>query len=121
NLVRFAGNLVIAAFFSGENDKQRKLKREELLQQFSESLRTGIRPPEISKAEQALRSGDKAIHPFHWEIEFPEVFGRENAGFDAIVGNPPFAGSITLFEGQRIGYTDYLRTLFPESGGKSDQ
>ena len=38
NLVRFAGNLVIAAFFAGDNDKKRKLKREELLQQFSEYL-----------------------------------------------------------------------------------
>lgn len=27
---------------------------------------------------------------FHWELEFPEVFVREGAGFDAIVGNPPW-------------------------------
>ena len=32
--------------------------------------------------------------PFHWEIEFPEVFDRESPGFDAFVGNPPFAGRI---------------------------
>ena len=36
---------------------------------------------------------------FHWEIEFPEVFrdkyGREkdNPGFDAVVGNPPYANA----------------------------
>jgi hypothetical protein len=30
--------------------------------------------------------------PFHWAIQFPEVFVRERAGFDAIVGNPPFLG-----------------------------
>ena len=44
---------------------------------------------------------------FHWEIEFPEVFrdryGREkdNPGFDAVVGNPPYvreAGNKPLFE-----------------------
>ena len=101
NLVRFAANLVLAAFFAGANDKQRRLKREELLQPFVESVRTGIRPPEISKAEQALRSGDKAIHPFHWEIEFPEVFSRENGGFSCIVGNPPFAGKNTILAGTR--------------------
>lgn len=31
-------------------------------------------------------------HFFHWELEFPEVFfgaGRE-AGFDAVIGNPPY-------------------------------
>ena len=27
---------------------------------------------------------------FHWEIEFPDVFDRPGAGFDAIVGNPPW-------------------------------
>jgi hypothetical protein len=30
--------------------------------------------------------------PFHWPLEFPEVFSRENRGFDAFVGNPPFIG-----------------------------
>ena len=36
---------------------------------------------------------------FHWEIEFPEVFrdkyGREkdNPGFDAVMGNPPYANA----------------------------
>lgn len=40
---------------------------------------------------------DKPVRrPFHWALEFPEVFGRQNGGFDGIVGNPPFLG------GQRI-------------------
>jgi type I restriction-modification system DNA methylase subunit len=35
------------------------------------------------------------MHPFSWELEFPEVFfaGQDrhpNAGFDAIIGNPPY-------------------------------
>lgn len=30
---------------------------------------------------------------FHWALEFPEVFGCLEDGFDAIVGNPPFLGS----------------------------
>lgn len=34
--------------------------------------------------------------PLHWPLEFPEVFSRDNGGFDAFVGNPPFLG------GQRI-------------------
>ncbi len=28
--------------------------------------------------------------PFHWPLEFPEVFAHEAKGFDGIVGNPPF-------------------------------
>ena len=31
------------------------------------------------------------MRPFHWSLEFPEVFD-ERGGFDAIVGNPPFIG-----------------------------
>ncbi len=27
---------------------------------------------------------------FHWPIEFPDVFAREDGGFDAVVGNPPY-------------------------------
>jgi Eco57I restriction-modification methylase len=27
---------------------------------------------------------------FHWEIEFPQIFGPEVAGFDAVLGNPPW-------------------------------
>ena len=51
---------------------------------------------------------------FHWEIEFPEVFrdkfGREkdNPGFDAIVGNPPWSGKENMLTEEDY---DYLRNL----------
>ena len=41
---------------------------------------------------EELRRHEPPLTPFHWEIEFPEVFDRENPGFDAVVGNPPFLG-----------------------------
>ncbi len=41
----------------------------------------------------ADKSGRK---PFHWPLQFPEVFKRDHGGFDGMVGNPPFLG------GQRI-------------------
>lgn len=31
--------------------------------------------------------------PFHWPLEFPEVFALNRSGFDAFVGNPPFLGN----------------------------
>lgn len=34
----------------------------------------------------------KPRRPFHFAVEFPEVFAREHPGFDAIVGNPPYMG-----------------------------
>lgn len=27
---------------------------------------------------------------FHWELEFPDVFREDHAGFDAVLGNPPW-------------------------------
>jgi len=40
-----------------------------------------------------LLDGKQARKPFHWPLEFPEVFARDNHGFDAILGNPPFLGN----------------------------
>uniref|UniRef100_UPI001EF1F35A BREX-1 system adenine-specific DNA-methyltransferase PglX n=1 Tax=Halomicronema sp. CCY15110 TaxID=2767773 RepID=UPI001EF1F35A len=60
------------------------------------------------------------ITPFNWEIEFPEVFDRENPGFDAIVGNPPFAGKNTIIHGNPEGYLEWIKEIHPESHGNSD-
>jgi hypothetical protein len=45
-------------------------------------------------AEQMLgRANGTPRRPFHWLVEFPEVFSDTSAGgFDALVGNPPFVG-----------------------------
>ena len=34
---------------------------------------------------------DRPRRPFHWPLEFPEVFLGQSKGFTAIVGNPPWA------------------------------
>jgi hypothetical protein len=47
-------------------------------------------------ADDSLREGflyERKGVPFHWPLEFPEVFLRELPGFDAFVGNPPFLGN----------------------------
>ena len=58
-------------------------------------------PQRLDEAASDFASGPQPVVPFHWEIEFPEVFDRENPGFDAIVGNPPFAGKNTIIDGHR--------------------
>lgn len=40
-----------------------------------------------------LPLGKAPRRTFHWPLEFPEVFARDNPGFDAIIGNPPFLGN----------------------------
>jgi hypothetical protein len=53
----------------------------------------------------------QARAPFHWPLEFPEVFERVERGFDALVGNPPFMGGRII--GRRFGetYQEYLKFL----------
>jgi hypothetical protein len=118
-LVRFAGNLAVAAFFGADNDRKRETRRNELLRQMSEYLagNMAMRP---TAAERALRAGGKGVTPFHWEIEYPEVFGRTGPGFDCIVGNPPFAGKNTIIDGHADGYLDWLKAVHPESHGNAD-
>ncbi|MBM3983410.1 MAG: class I SAM-dependent DNA methyltransferase [Planctomycetes bacterium] len=125
NTVRFAGNLVVAAFFSAEKDKKRHEQREAyksaLGAYFEHPEKVNLRP---NKEERALREGAHPVEPFHWEIEFPEVFqgteGSAARGFDCIVGNPPFAGKNTIGEGNRDGYLDWLKTIHDESHGNAD-
>jgi hypothetical protein len=66
-----------------------------------------------------LRQGVHPLMPFHWEIEFPEVFVRENGGFDTIVGNPPFLGGARIWPILGPNYPDWLRFLHVASGGKA--
>src|ERR1019366_6004676 len=72
-----------------------------------------------------LRQGSKGIIPFHWGLEFPEVFsldaqGEQTGGFDVIVGNPPFAGKNTLIAAHHESYVDWLKTIHEESHGNAD-
>ena len=55
-------------------------------------------------AQEAL----KATPPFHFPIAFPQVFLRERAGFDVILGNPPW--EITTLEEDRF-WTRYVPGL----------
>jgi hypothetical protein len=120
NLVRFAGNLAVAAFFAEDKDRKREAKRDELLAELSEYLRTGNVAMKPTKTEAALRAGEKGVTPFHWEIEFPEVFGRENGGFDAMIGNPPFLGGSKISTNFGDSYLEWLVELHEGTRGKAD-
>lgn len=120
NIVREAGDLVIAAFFGAEKDRGRLTLRNENLSLFTERFRKPEITLKITNILNRLREGQLPINPFHWEIEFPEVFSKENPGFDAVVGNPPFAGKNTLINGNRDGYLDWLKTLHEDSHGNAD-
>ena len=46
--------------------------------------------------------------PFHWALEFPEIFDRARPGFDAIVANPPFLGGQRITRSLGTAYREYL-------------
>ncbi len=66
------------------------------------------------------REAEQPLVPFHWEVEFPEVFARASSGFDAVVGNPPFAGKNTLASANPVGYPDWLKLIHEGTHGNAD-
>lgn len=120
---RFIGDLVITAFFAADKDRQRQEKRDGLYglleAWWSHREQMVLRKP-LDKAVGAIRAGAKAVTPFHWEIEFPEVFGRQNTGFDCIVGNPPFLGGRSISTNYGDNYSAWLLMAHAESTGGAD-
>jgi type I restriction-modification system DNA methylase subunit len=66
-------------------------------------------PAKMNKADAAVYKNAQKLsdekHFFHWDLEFPEVFidlenacWHENAGFDVVIGNPPYGASFNEFE-----------------------
>ncbi len=105
--VRLFGDLVLAAYFEGEKPKDRERKRSEYL--------SAVVSGEADRYRGLLeerRQDDPPLAPFHWEIEFPEVFDRENPGFDAFVGNPPFLGGTQISEQNGMRYFQFLTTSY---------
>lgn len=123
---RRIGDLTLAAFFNADKAKA----RQELRDQYLDLLTTAETEAnvetmlgatgEIRKIIATLKAGEHTFAPFHWEIEFPEVFERSNPGFDCFVGNPPYGGHVLTTSNNLLYYTDYLRERFVESGGKCD-
>ena len=116
--VRLVGDAAIAAFFAADRPKAREAERAKVLEAlefggtgWQERLRPGA---------AALRRGRMPIRPFHFEIEFPEVFDRNNPGFDAIVGNPPFLGGKRISTVLGSAYRDWLSSLNTESNRNAD-
>jgi len=53
--------------------------------------------------------------PFHWPLEFPDVFCSATPGFDAIVGNPPFLGGKRITGVAGDAYRNWLVAHVAES------
>lgn len=84
----------------------------------------GVRLPlEVFATQSLERFRPPGARPqFHWPLEFPEIFvdergePREGAGFDAVIGNPPYIRT------QEVGrdMADYCRARFRCASGSFD-
>lgn len=127
--VRLIGDLVVGAFFDEETAKGREAERARREERVRAWLRDGGRVPNdlAALADKTRRER----RPFHWPVEFPEVFFAERpdpletdqvnrvAFMDAFVGNPPFAGKNAI--GDANGgpvYLDWLMAIRPEVQGR---
>ncbi|MHC5916970.1 MAG: Eco57I restriction-modification methylase domain-containing protein, partial [Nostoc sp.] len=118
--IRLKGDLVIASFFAKDKDKARKDERDNSWLKFYQWQKNQEDDLDVRRICTELRYGEKPVPAFNWEIEFPEVFDRDNPGFDAIVGNPPFLGGKRISTVYGDGYRDWLPVINPESNNNSD-
>ena len=88
--LRHAGDLMVSAFFDAPNAKDRRDKEQIYLSMLNGPFNDGPTENSFQEIRERLYEPGKGIFPFHWDLEFPEVFSREMEGFDVIVGNPPY-------------------------------
>lgn len=69
---------------------------------------TSIRRRSIDALSTDLPGDKPARRPFHWPLEFPEVFTHERGGFDGMVGNPPFLGGHRITGVAGTAFRDWL-------------
>lgn len=78
-----------------------------------------------SSSLDALRAffrarGAEAPAAIDWAQRFPDVVGPDGAGFDALVGNPPFTGGKRIATTLGPAYAAWLRVLHEGANGNVD-
>jgi hypothetical protein len=117
---RCVGDLLVAAHLQGKNPKDRQELRRIYMEPTLKTTEAAELRQLLPGPLQQLREGEKGIKPLHWDVVFPDVFDRNNPGFDVFVGNPPFAGKNTIADGSPDGILDWFKQLHPESHGNAD-
>jgi len=89
-------------------------KRGKALDKYLEALTLADENYLKQHSKECLTYKQTLRKPFHWPIEFPEIFAQ--GGFDAIVGNPPFMGGQKITGSFGTPYRNYLVQYL--AGGK---
>ncbi len=113
--VRFLGDLLIGEALRNisKSADMTALELGEIFREVTHAFSDSSHPYHNIKI-QSLRDKAKQLlgnrKPFHWLLEFPEIFWQINGskGFDAIVGNPPFMGGKKITGIFGADYRDFL-------------
>lgn len=95
-------DLLISTITRSKKSAEQEATRIEFLARISYLLDSSEELETLSRKEGGGQE------PFHWPLGFPEVFERENGGFDALVGNPPYMGGQKLTGAFNEPYREYL-------------
>ncbi len=113
NDLRAAANLLLASYFNDYKKERQKAMRGHLL----DVVQRGADVPAAYYGPVEVVDG---VRPFHWQLEFPEVFLNGRSGFDGFVGNPPFMSGRNLTASAGSLYTGFIRHKFVSSSGGAD-
>jgi hypothetical protein len=130
--IRMVADLCVGAFFAETKDRAReaeRVRRQDLVTRYL-SGETALEP-ELQRLAAEIRERHA---PFHWWLEFPEVFYEERpdplaggkvdgaAYMEAFVGNPPFMGVAFMTKQLGEGYVPWLwmQMQHPGTTGKFD-
>jgi hypothetical protein len=128
--VRTIADVCIGAFFAESTDKARnaeRVRRMDLVERWLNG--DGAVEPELRGL--ALETRER-LSPFHWMLEFPEVFYQERpdpldegrvdgaAMMDAFVGNPPFMGKNGIIALGGSVYLPWLQSVHSGAHGNAD-
>ncbi len=101
-----AGDLLVLAWFKNEKEKTRNEARDLYAVSLDEVLQAGS--AELKSIQELT------VTPFHWEMEFPEVFS--SGGFEVVIGNPPFIKGSSISSLTGAAYLDYLKCFYGQKG-----
>jgi hypothetical protein len=133
NLIRLIGDACVSCFFVEEKNKAREEELDRVFA-FASSYLSSLpdhKPKPtgpidfnsraaLQTAADRLNVRPHSLRCFHWEIEFPEVFGRERGGFDCFLGNPPFLGGRRISTVNGGAYLAYLLAANINAGNLCD-
>jgi hypothetical protein len=108
-----AANELVASYYNSLNLREQATLRAALLdarQRGSSVERKWI---------EAAQLGN--LKPFHWQLEFPEVFLAEGrSGFDGFVGNPPFLGGTKISTEYGLAYLKFINSQYTSFHSRAD-